>query len=175
MKKNTIRALATAGLIAAMYTVLTVCIAPLSYGLIQCRLAEALTILAAYTPAAIPGLTVGCALSNLIGLSMGANIAGAVDILVGTLATGLAAAFSWAWRRYRVKGLPLLSTLPPVLFNAVAVGTELALVAPQFTVEVWFIQMGLVAAGQLVACVLGGAMLAGAIRTTTLDRRLGWK
>ena len=94
MNKKTIRTLATAGLIAAMYTVLTVCVAPLSYGLIQCRLAEALTILVAYTPAAIPGLTIGCALSNLIGLSMGANIAGAVDILVGTLATGLAALLS---------------------------------------------------------------------------------
>lgn len=174
MKKNTVRTLATAGLIAAMYTVMTVCVAPLSYGLVQCRLSEALTILAAYTPAAIPGLTVGCALSNLIGLSLGANVAGAVDIAVGTLATGTAAVLSWLWRRYRVKGLPLLSTLPPVVLNAVAIGTELALVAPQFTTEVWLIQMGLVAAGQLAACVVGGTVLAHAIQATEIDRRLGW-
>lgn len=171
-KKNTVRTLATAGLIAAMYTALTVCIAPLSYGLVQCRLAEALTILAAYTPSAIAGLTVGCALSNLIGLSLGANIAGAVDILVGTLATGTAAVLSWTWRRYRVKGLPLLSTLPPVLLNAVAVGTELALVAPQFTIEVWLIQMGLVGLGQLVACVLGGCLIARGLQLSGLEKRL---
>ena len=170
--KNTVRTLAIAGLIAAMYTALTLCVAPLSYGMVQCRLAEALTVLAAFTPAAISGLTVGCALSNLIGLSMGANIAGAVDVLVGPFATGLAAWLSWRWRNKKVGGLPLLSTLPPVVLNALAVGTELALVAPTFTIEVWFIQMGLVAAGQIVACVGGGLLLARGLQLTGIDRRL---
>lgn len=170
--QKTIRTLTTAALIAAMYTVLTVFLAPLSYGLVQCRLSEALTVLAAFTPAAIPGLTVGCALSNLIGLSTGANIAGAVDVLLGPLATGVAACLTWALRDRRVGGLPLWSTLPPVVTNAMVIGTELAAVAPQFTVEIWFIQMGLVAAGQLVACVGGGLLVARGLQVSGLDKRL---
>ena len=168
---KTIRTLTTAALIAAMYTVLTVCLAPLSYGLVQCRLSEALTILAAFTPAAIPGLTVGCVLSNLIGLSTGANIAGAADVLLGPLATGVAAWLTWVLRNRRVGGLPLWSTLPPVVTNALVVGTELALVAPTFTVEVWFIQMGLVAVGQLGACVIGGLLVARGLQISGLERR----
>ena len=172
MKKRSIRTLTTASLIAAMYTVLTVCMAPLSYGLVQCRLSEALTILAAFTPAAIPGLTVGCVVSNLIGLSTGANIAGAIDVLLGPLATGVAAWLTWALRSRCVGRLPLWSTLPPVVFNALIVGTELAFVAPTFTIEVWFIQMGLVAAGQLVACVVGGLLVARGLQISGLDKRL---
>ena len=101
MKTRWIRETVTAALIAAMYTALTVAVAPLSYGLVQCRVSEALTVLAAFTPAAVPGLTVGCFLSNLIGLSTGANIAGALDLLLGPLATGLAALLSYRLRRYR--------------------------------------------------------------------------
>ncbi len=169
--RNTIRTLTTAALIAAMYTVLTVCLAPLSYGLVQCRLSEALTILAAFTPAAIPGLTVGCVISNLVGLSSGANIAGALDVLLGPLATGGAAVLTWVLRNKRVGRLPLWSTLPPVVLNALVVGTELAFVAPTFTVEIWLIQMGLVAAGQLVACVGGGLLVARGLQISGLDKR----
>lgn len=169
---KTIRTLTTASLIAAMYTVLTVCLAPLSYGLVQCRLSEALTILAAFTPTAIPGLTVGCVVANLIGLSTGANIAGALDVALGPLATGVAAWLTWVLRNRRVGGLPLWSTLPPVITNALVIGTELAFVAPQFTAPVWFIQMGLVAAGQLVACVVGGLLVARALQVSGLDKRL---
>lgn len=169
---NTIRTLTTAALVAAMYTVLTLFLAPISYGLVQCRLSEALTILAAFTPAAIPGLTVGCVVSNLIGLSSGANIAGALDVLLGPLATGIAAWLTWLVRNRRVGSLPLWSTLPPVVLNALIVGSELAFVAPQFTVEVWFIQMGLVAAGQLVACVGGGLLVARGLQVSGLDKRL---
>jgi uncharacterized membrane protein len=172
MKKKSIRTLTTASLIAAMYTVLTVCMAPLSYGLVQCRLSEALTILAAFTPAAIPGLTVGCVVSNLIGMSTGANIAGALDVLLGPLATGIAAWLTWMLRRYRIGGLPLWSTLPPVALNGLVVGTELAFAAPTFTMEVWFIQMGLVAAGQLVACVGGGLLVARGLQFSGLDKRM---
>ena len=169
---KTIRTLTTAALIAAMYTVLTVFLAPISYGLVQCRLSEALTILAAFTPAAIPGLTVGCVVSNLIGLSNGANIAGALDVLLGPLATGLAAWLTWLLRNKRVGKLPLWSTLPPVALNALIVGSELAFVAPTFTAEIWFIQMGLVAAGQLVACVGGGLLVARGLQVSGLDKRL---
>lgn len=173
MQRNrSIRLLTHTALIGALYTALTLVLAPLSFGPVQCRLAEALTVLAAFTPTAIPGLTLGCLLSNLVGIATGANIAGALDVLLGPLATGLAACLTYAWRRRTWGGLPLLSTLPPVLLNALVIGGELALVAPQFSWQVLAIQMGLVGAGQLVACVGGGLLLAKALQMTGLDRYL---
>ena len=167
-----VRFLAVAGLVAGLYTALTVVLAPLSFGLVQCRVAEMLTVLAVYSPSAVTGLTVGCALSNLIGLSMGANIAGALDILFGTLATGLAAWLSYRLRNIRWGGLPVLSTLPPVLFNAVIVGAELTLVSPVPTWGMFFTEMALVGLGQLIACVGGGLLLAVTVQKTGLDNKL---
>lgn len=169
---HSVRFLTQTALIAALYTALTLVLAPFSFGLVQCRVAEALTVLAAFTPAAIPGLTVGCALSNLVGIATGANIAGALDVLLGPLATGLAAWLTYRLRRRTLWGLPVMSTLPPVLLNALIIGGELALVSPQFTPEVLFIQMALVGAGQLVACVPGGLLLAKALQMTGFDRYL---
>lgn len=171
-RQKHLRFLTTTGIIAGLYAALTIGLAPLSFGLVQCRVAELLTILAVYTPAAVPGLTVGCVISNLVGLAMGANIAGALDVLLGPLATGLAAWLSYRLRRHRLWGLPVWSTLPPVLLNALIVGTELAAVSPVFTAEVWGIQMALVGTGQVIACVGGGLLLARVLQRTGLDRRL---
>lgn len=120
--------LAQAGLIAALYTVCTVLIQPAAYGTVQFRVSEALTILPVFTPAAIPGLAVGCLVSNLFGLMTGANAAGAWDLLFGSLATLLAAWLTYALRNIRLRGLPFLATWPPVLINAVVVGIEITLV-----------------------------------------------
>ena len=170
--KERVRFLAVTGMIAALYAALTLVLAPFSFGLVQCRVAEMLNLLAAYTPAAVPGLTLGCLISNGIGLAMGSNIAGALDLLLGPLATGLAAWLSWRWRGCRWGGLPVLSTFPPVVLNALIVGSELALVAPTFTWQVWGIQMGLVAAGQAVACVGGGLVMAKVLEKTNLPQLL---
>ena len=170
---NPVRRLAVAGLIAGLYTALTVALAPLSFGLVQCRVAEALTVLAVYSPTAVTGLTVGCALSNLIGLSMGANVAGALDILLGTVATGLAAWLTYLLRRHRLLGLPVLSTIPPVILNALIVGTELAVVTvPDLTVGGWLFWCGSVALGQIIACMGGGLVLAKTIEKTGFHRYL---
>lgn len=172
-KSQRIRFLTVTGLIAGVYAALTLALAPISFGAVQCRAAELLTILAAYTPAAIPGLTVGCVLSNLVGLSMGANVAGALDILIGSFATGVAAWLSYRLRRYRVGGLPVWSTIPPVLCNALLVGSELAVVlTPDLTWSGWLVWVGSVAAGQVIACVGGGLLLAKTIQKTGFDRRL---
>lgn len=171
-KSNRIRFLAVAGLIAGLYTALTVALAPLSFGTVQCRVAEAFTVLAAYSPAACTGLTVGCALSNLIGLTMGANTAGALDILLGTFATGAAAWLSYALRKVRWGGLPILSTIPPVVFNALIVGTELTIVLGPRTWETWLLWAGSVGLGQLIACVGGGLLLAATFNKTGLDKKL---
>lgn len=170
--QHSVRFLTQTALIGALYTALTLVLAPFSFGPVQCRVAEALTILAAFTPAAIPGLTVGCALSNLVGVATGANIAGALDVLLGPLATGLAACLSYALRRRTLWGLPVLSTLPPVLLNALIIGGELALVSPHFSWQVLAIQMGLVGAGQVIACIPGGLLLAKALQLSGFDRHL---
>ena len=75
------RMLAQAAIIAAIYCVLTSVLPMLSYGLVQIRFAEMLTILPCYTVAAIPGLFVECALANLIGLALGAT--GLIDVFIG--------------------------------------------------------------------------------------------
>ena len=167
-----VRFLAVAGLIAGLYTALTVVLAPLSFGIIQCRVSEALTILAVYHPAGVAGLTVGCALSNLIGLTMGANTAGALDILIGTFATASAAWVSHLLRNVRFGGLPVLSTLPPVLFNALIIGTELTLVLGPVNLPTWLMWSGSVGLGQVVACIGGGLLLATAIQKSGLDKNL---
>ena len=167
-----IRFVTVTGVIAGLYTALTLVLAPFSFGIVQCRVSEALTILAAYHPAAVAGLTVGCALSNFVGLAMGANVAGALDILLGTLATGLAAWLSYRLRHIRWGGLPVLSAIPPVLFNALIIGAELTVVLGPRNLPTLLMWMGSVGLGQLIACVGGGLLLATAFRKSGLDSRL---
>lgn len=161
--QSPVRTLAQAGLIAAMYAALTLLLPAPSFGIVQCRISEMLTILAVFTPSAIPGLAVGCLVSNLVGLGMGANPAGAWDLLFGPLATLAAALLTWRLRNLRVKGVPVLASLPPVVINAVVVGLELTLVSPVFTPQVLAINMLSVGIGQLLACTVCGLLLHAAL------------
>ena len=163
---NTLRRLAEGGLIAAMYAALTLAVPAASFGVGQFRVSEMLTILPVFTPAAVPGLTVGCLVSNIVGLAMGANVAGAWDILFGPLATLAAAALTYSMRNIRFKGLPLLSTLPPVLFNAVVVGLELTIALFGFSWPVYGLCMLQVGLGQLAACTVCGLLLCAALNRT---------
>ena len=119
--------LVTGGLIAALYTVATYISASmgLAYGGIQFRISEALNILPVFTPAAIPGLIVGCLLGNL------GSPFGIIDILLGTLATALSAICAYYTRKITCFSLPLLSLFFPVLFNAVIIGAEVAFFLPE--------------------------------------------
>ena len=84
--------MAQAAMIAALYVVLTMVFAPFSFREIQVRVSEALTILPAFTPAAVPGLFIGCLLANLLG---GAAVP---DVIFGSLATLIGAFFTWKLR-----------------------------------------------------------------------------
>ena len=121
--KTLSRFIVTAALIAAAYAALTYVSAALglAYGGIQFRISEALNILAAFTPAAVPGLMIGCVIGN-IGSPMGL-----VDIVVGALATGLAAVSIRLIAKHCGKATPYLSIIPPTVFNAVLVGLEVTL------------------------------------------------
>ena len=144
MKKKT-RMLAHGALIAAMYVALTYLqnfLIPNSASMaIQFRASEALCVLAFFTPAAIPGLTIGCLLFNI-------SFSGALplDFLVGSLATLLAAGGMYLTRRVTVKGYPLMGMLLPALFNAVLVGWELAVyIGGAFWLNALYVAIGEVA------------------------------
>ena len=155
-----IHGLTRAGLIAALYVVLTLVIQPIGYGTVQFRVAEMLTILPVYMPEAIPGLAIGCVVSNLVGLSTGANPAGGWDLLIGTAATAVAAVMTYALRNVRIKNLPILATLPPGLVNAAAIGAELTGV---YGGVPWYVHVIGVAVGQFAACVVCGTLLSAAL------------
>ena len=118
-KKNTTLRIVTSAVIAAAYAALTVALAPISYGAVQFRVSEALTVLPFLMPCTAWGLWIGCLLANLYTGSI-------LDILFGSLATLLAALLT---ARFGKKGNTvksrLLGCLMPVLFNAVIVGAVL--------------------------------------------------
>lgn len=139
--KNT-KFLVQAGVIAAIYFALTVSFAPISYGMVQVRISESLTVLPFFTPAAIPGLFIGCLLANVYGGF------GIIDIVFGSLATLIAAYLSYKMPK------KFLVPLPPVIVNAVIVGIILYYTAfPSIdSRSPLIILMAWVGLGQLIAC-----------------------
>ena len=145
-------------MVAAVYTVLSVALAPISYGPIQVRIAETLTLLPLIWQPSITALTLGCFLTNLIGVHLG--VTGPIDILVGTLATFLAAMCTWRFREKTIKGIPVLSILIPVIFNGVFVGLELAWMLNPDNIAAMAVVYGLqVAVGELIAVIIGWILL----------------
>lgn len=127
MRNRALKNLTAAALIAALYTALTLLMAPLSFGPIQIRLSEALTVLPAVCPPAVPGLVLGCFLSNLLGFFMGANPLGLVDCAIGTLATLLAAVCTYyIGKALKGKAILWLAPLPPIVFNGIIIGLEIS-------------------------------------------------
>jgi len=134
-----IRELALGGMIAALYASITVALAPISYGPVQFRVAEALALLPFYIRVAIPSLFVGNIIANAF------SPYGALDMVVGSLATLTAACLS------RIMPNIWLAALPPVLVNMVVIGTMLHFVAD---LPLWSTIL-YVGAGQAVVCFLG--------------------
>lgn len=149
-----LRKIVRAALIAAVYVVLCLVLAPLSYGTIQIRVSEALTLLPVLCPEAIVGVTIGCFLSNMIASAP-------VDMIVGTLVTLLAALATYKLRRVRWKGLAIAGSIPPVLFNAVIVGIELTLLyyPANSAFVIFLLNIASVGAGQIVSCSILGVLL----------------
>ena len=139
--------LAQGAVIAALYVAITVPFAAVSFGPIQFRVSEALVILPYFTPAAIPGVTIGCFLSNLI---FGAPV---MDVIFGPIATLLGAFASWLLRRYKYA-----VWLPPVVSNALIIPWVLkyAYGAPEIIPYMMFT----VAVGEVLAVgVLGNLLM----------------
>ena len=161
------RFLAQGAMIAALYAGLTYMQNFLIPGsatwAIQFRASEALCVLALFTPAAIPGLTVGCVLFNL-------TFAGALplDVPVGGLATLLAAAGMYSLRNVKIKGYPLLAMFLPALTNAFLVGWELSVyIGGGFWLNALY-----VAIGEAAVLLTLGTALYYALRSRGLAARL---
>ena len=147
-KRNNTHFLTQSGAIAAVYVLLTMLAAALGLdsGAIQLRLSEALTILPVFTPAAVPGLFVGCLLSNLL--------AGGViwDVIFGSLATLLGAIGTRLLRKNR-----WLACLPPILSNTIIVPFVLAYAyCLPGSVPFFMLTVGI---GEVLSCGLLGSLL----------------
>lgn len=115
MKNLSVRRLVRCAVIAAVYVVVCLVLAPFSYGAVQVRVAEALCLLPVFGAEYIVGVTLGCFLANLLGSTV-------VDVVFGTLATLLACLVTYKLRDIRVRGLAIPASLPPVVFNMIIVG-----------------------------------------------------
>ena len=166
MPKST-RYLAQAAIIAALYAVLThlqnLLLPGSTTWAIQMRLSEALCVLALFTPAAIPGLTLGCLVFNITYAA-----ALPLDFVLGSAATLLAAEGMWLTRRVTVNSYPLLAMLMPAMANAVLVGGELtAYIGGGFGLNALY-----VALGEAAVLLVPGTVLYYALKKRGLDAKL---
>lgn len=167
MKKSTIY-IVQAALIAAIYAAMTYAVAPLSFGATQFRISEALTVLPVFTPAAIPGLAIGCIIANI------GSPYGPIDILLGTTATLLAALMTRLTRKIRIKNIPLLSLIFPTVFNGIIIGAEIMMFTPDAAGIIgFFTSASGVALGEIVVCYTLGILLFIALDRTKVFKRLG--
>lgn len=146
--KISTKRLVTVAAVAAIYAVLTVALAPISYGNIQFRVSELLVLLAFFDPFYIGGLTLGCLIANLLGPN------GMMDVIFGTLATFISlSAISLTARFTKGNRLGLIiASLWPTLFNAVIIGWMLHYLF-KLPLALTMLQVGL---GELVVVTLVG-------------------
>lgn len=174
MKRKTTLFIVQAAAIAALYATLTILQNTLLPGsasmAVQFRVSEVLTILALFTPAAIPGLTVGCIIANISSLS----VLGPYDMIFGSIASFFAALTMYALRNVRLIKLPILAALMPALFNGIIVGFEIEFffVEGGFHFGAFLLQGGLVAVGELAVLFVLGLPLAFLIEKRGLDKKL---
>lgn len=167
MRKQT-RFMVHAAIIAALYAAITYMqnlLLPGSVNMaIQFRASEALCVLALFTPAAITGLTAGCLIANMLA---GAT---ALDFLIGSIASCLAAGCMWLSRKITIKGYPLYALLMPALCNGILIGWELVVFAG--VPGGFWLNAAYVAIGEAAVLLTLGTALYYAIKARHLDARL---
>lgn len=146
MKNNKTLFTTQAAIIAAIYVALVYIFGPISFGAVQVRIAEALTVLPFFTPAAIPGVTIGCFLSNLL---MGSD---PLDVVFGSLATLIGAVGS-----YKLRHNKFLVPIPPILANTIVVPWVLKIAyAESAPIPLMMLTVGL---GEVVSIGILGMLL----------------
>ena len=151
-KKMSTKFMVQGAMIAAIYVILTKIFEPISFGPMQCRVSELLTILPIFTPAAVPGVFVGCLVGNILG---GCHM---IDIIFGSLTTLLA-----AFLTYKLRKNWFIAVIPPIVLNGLIVGGYLPAVYGM-DIPVW-LSMVYVACGQVISCGICGLLL-----TKVLDK-----
>ena len=169
-KSMSVKRLVRCAVIAALYVVLCLVLQPFSYGAVQVRVAEAFCLLPVFGTEYIIGVTLGCFLANLLGSTV-------IDVIFGTLATLLACVVTYKLRDVRFKGLALAASLPPVLFNAVIIGIEIAVLFPDpsSSAPLWVacVSNGIsVGIGELISCTVLGVLLVKIIETNAALRKV---
>lgn len=169
-QNSSIRKLSRCAVVAALYVVLCMALQPLSYGAVQVRVAEALCLLPVFGAEYIAGVVLGCFLSNLLGSTI-------VDVIFGTLATLLACLATYRLRKVRIRGLAILPSLPPVFWNAIIIGIEIAVMFPDpsSSAPLWLacVTNGIsVGVGELISCTILGVLLVKIIESNEALRRI---
>ena len=149
-----VRKLARCGMVAALYVVLCMALQPFSYGAVQVRVAEALCLLPVFGAEYIFGVVLGCSLATL-----------------------LACLVTYKLRNIRFKGLALAASLPPVVFNAVIIGIEIAVMFPDpsSSAPLWLacVTNGIsVGIGELISCTVLGVLLVRIIEASPAVRKV---
>ncbi len=156
MRKNSLRRIVYGGIIAALYIALTLGFAPISFGTLQFRVSEALTVLPFFMPEAVWGLGVGCFVSNLY-------TGNAFDIVLGTFATVLAAVITCYIGKRQKREFSLkkawYAPLPAVISNALIVGYTLTFLYVDAVSGAFPIVALQIGAGELAVCYIMGVPL----------------
>lgn len=160
MKNFSVKGMAIAGVIAALYVALTLPFGQFAFGPIQFRLAEILTLLPFCSPWAIWGVTLGCFLSNLLFSTVW-------DAIFGTLATLIAAYFTYKSRHL------LIAPIWPILWNGLIIGTMLAILTlDSFAILPWLAMMAQITASEFIVCFGLGVPFIKYFKKYKLDRFL---
>ena len=172
-KRKSNRSLALSAVIAALYVAVTYAQTAIFPGsttmAVQYRASEALCVLALFTPSAIPGLTIGCVIANIV--SLGAL---PVDMVLGAFASFLAACAMYKMRSITYKGVPYAALLMPALFNGLIIGAEIEVffIDGAFRISSFLVQGGLVALGELAVLFTLGIALVKIIKNKKLEKYL---
>ncbi len=174
MRNKKVLFITQAAIIAALYAVLTLAQGALLPGTttaaVQFRVSEALNILALFTPAAIPGLTLGCVISNFQSIGQGLPL----DMIFGSLATLGSSVCIYLLRNLKIKDYPFLAMLMPAIWNGVIVGWEIEafFIDGPFHFGDFLVQGGLVAIGELGVMLVLGTALYFIFSKRNLDKKL---
>ncbi len=158
---STAKSLARAGVTGALYALLTIVLAPISYGPVQFRVSEALTVLPLIFPETAIGLTIGCLIANIF------SVNGPIDMVLGTFATLIASLLTVLIGKKVVKTVPkiILGILPPILINAIIVPFTFMTASDSFVVYLYNALTVLL--GQaVVICVLGPLLYFAVLKVT---------
>lgn len=158
--ENKIKRMSNIAAIATIYFVVSLSLQFMSFNMIQVRIAEVLIVVAIISIDGIYGVSLGCFITNSIGVMMGFSGYGVLDIIFGTLLTIISAILAYYFRNKKVREIPLLSLMMPVVINAIGLPIVFAFAFHQgFSLIVYLMEFFFIFVGQFISCVLFGVIV----------------